>query len=89
MKNLTKTEFQFYDECETIAGYIEEHLYDTVAWQLPVDVEDVWPRGLGDENYANEMHDKAMAQVIAIMASRINGLADKMHDYHEYKLNTK
>ena len=89
MKNLTKTEFQFYDECETIADYIEEHLYDTVVWQLSVDVEDVWPRGLGDENYANEMHDKAMAQVIVIMASRINGLADKMQDYHEYKLNTK
>ena len=89
MKNLTKTEFKFYDECETIADYIEEHLYDTVAWQLPVDVEDVWPKGLGDENYANKIHDKAMAQVIAIMASRINGLADEMNDYHEYKSNTK
>ena len=89
MKNLTKTELKFYDECETIANYMEEHLYNTVQWQLPVDVEDVWPKGLGDENYANEMHDKAMAQVIALMATRINGLADKIEDYYQYKSNTK
>ena len=89
MKNLTKTELKFYDECETIANYMEEHLYNTVQWQLPVDAEDVWPKGLGDENYANKIHDKAMAQVIAIMASKINGLADEMNDYHEYKSNTK
>ena len=89
MKNLTKTELKFYDECETIANYMEEHLYNTVQWQLPVDVEEVWPKGLGDETYANEMHDKAMAQVIAIMATRINGLADKIEDYYQYKSNTK
>ena len=65
MKNLINTEFQFHDECETIADYIEEHMYDTIAWQLPIDVEDP------DENYANEMHAKAMEQVIAIMATRI------------------
>lgn len=83
MKNLTKTEFKFYDECETIANYMEEHLYNTIMWQLPLDVEE------DDENYANEMHDKAMAQVIAIMATRISGLADEINDYHEYKSNTK
>ena len=79
MKNLTKTEFKFYDECETIANYMEEHLYNTIMWQLPIDVEN------DDENYANEMHAEAMEQVIAIMASRISGLADKINDYHEHK----
>jgi hypothetical protein len=64
MKNLIDLEFQFHDECVSIADYIEEHLYDTVAWQLPVDVEDP------DENYANEMHAKAMEQVVAIMVAR-------------------
>ena len=65
MKNLTETEFKFYDECETIANYMEEHLYNTIMWQLPLDVEE------DDENYANEMHAKAMEQVVAIMATRI------------------
>ncbi len=83
MKNLTETKFKFYDECETIANYMEEHLYNTIMWQLPLNVEE------DDENYANEMHDKAMAQVIAIMATRISGLADEINDYHEYKSNTK
>lgn len=64
MKNLIDPNFAFIDECETIADYIEEHLYDTVAWQLPVDVEDP------DENYANEVHSKAMEQVVAIMTAR-------------------
>ncbi len=64
LKQLIDPDFQFHDECETIADYIEEHLYDTVAWQLPVDVEDP------DEKYFNEVHAKAMEQVIAIMASR-------------------
>ena len=64
MKNLTETEFKFYDECETIANYMEEHLYNTVQWQLLLDEED-------DENYANEMHTEAMEQVIAIMATRM------------------
>ena len=72
MKNLINTEFQFHDECETIANYMEEHLYNTIMWQLPLNVEE------DDENYANEMHAKAMEQVIAIMATRISGLADKI-----------
>ena len=83
MKNLTETEFKFYDECETIANYMEEHLYNTIMWQLPLDFEE------DDENYANEMHAEAMEQVIAIMATRINGLADKIEDYYQYKSNTK
>ena len=83
MKNLINTEFQFHDECETIANYMEEHLYNTIMWQLPIDVEDP------DENYANEMHAEAMEQVIAIMATRISGLADKIEDYYQYKSNTK
>ena len=74
MKNLINTEFQFHDECETIANYMEEHLYNTIMWQLPIDVEDP------DENYANEMHAEAMEQVVAIMATRISDLADEMQD---------
>ena len=83
MKNLTETEFKFYDECETIANYMEEHLYNTIMWQLPLDFEE------DDENYANEMHAEAMEQVIAIMATRIYGLADKIEDYYHYKSNNK
>ena len=64
MKNLIDPNFTFIDECETIADYIEEHMYDTIAWQLPLDVEDP------DENYANQVHAKAMEQVVAIMATR-------------------
>ena len=86
MKNLTETEFKFYDECETIANYMEEHLYNTIMWQLPLDVENDF---YGDENYANEMHAEAVEQVIAIMATRISGLADKIEDYYQYKSNTK
>ena len=37
LKQLIDPEFVFIDECETIADYIEENLYDTVAWQLPID----------------------------------------------------
>ena len=86
MKKLINTEFQFHNECETIANYMEEHLYNTVMWQLPLDVENDF---YGDEDYANEMHAEAMEQVIAIMATRINGLADKIEDYYQYKSNTK
>ena len=68
MKNLINPNFQFHDECETIANYMEEHLYNTIMWQLPLDVENDF---YGDENYANEMHAEAMEQVIAIMATRI------------------
>ena len=35
MKDLINPDFVFIDECETIADYIETHLYDTVHWQLP------------------------------------------------------
>jgi len=56
MKNLIDPEFKFYDECETIADYIEEHIYDTIAWQLPLDTHN---------NFS-----KAMEQVVAILASR-------------------
>ena len=64
MKDLINTNFEFIDECETIADYIESHLYDTVMWQLPLEVEDSY------ENYNNEMHAEAMEQVVAILATR-------------------
>ena len=63
-ENLIDFNFTFYDECVTIADYIEEHLYDTITWQLPLDVEDP------DENYANIVSAEAMEQVIAILATR-------------------
>ncbi len=66
MQDLINPDFVFIDECETIADYIEEHLYDTVAWQLPLDFEDPIP-----ENYANEMHAEAIEQVVAILATRM------------------
>ena len=87
MKNLTETEFKFYDECETIANYMEEHLYNTVQWQLKLDGHEL-PDDEEIDEY-NEMHAEAMEQVIAIMATRINGLADKIEDYYQYKSNTK
>ena len=59
-------DFAFIDECETIADYMEEHLYDTIAWQIPYGVD----MHEEDENYANEVHATAMNQVIAILASR-------------------
>ena len=65
MKNLINPEFAFIDECETIADYIEEHLYDTIAWQLPINEHH------SDENHANKMHGEAMEQVVAILASRL------------------
>lgn len=64
LKQLIDEDFEFIDECETIAEYIEENLYDTIAWQLPIDEHH------SDENHANEMHEKAMEQVIAILADR-------------------
>ena len=87
MKNLTETELKFYDQCETIANYMEEHLYNTVQWQLFLDDGELPDDEKIDEH--NEMHAKAMAQVITIMATRISNLADEMQDYHEYRLNTK
>ena len=62
LKQLIDPEFVFIDECETIADYIEAHLYDTVLWQLPD--EDI------DEDDYNEVHATAMNQVVAIIASR-------------------
>ena len=56
------SDFAFIDDCETIADYIEAHLYDTVLWQLPD--EDI------DEDDYNEVHATAMNQVVAIIASR-------------------
>ena len=64
-ENLINPDFVFIDECETIADYIETHLYDTVHWQLPLDVEDP------DENYANAISAEAMEQVVAILATRM------------------
>ena len=69
MKNLIDTEFQFHDECETIADYIEEHLYDTLLWQLPINDEDIYQSNEDVDNY-NEVHAEAMLQVVAILASR-------------------
>ena len=64
LKQLVDQDFAFIDECESIADYVEELLYDTVAWQLPIDEHH------SDENHANEMHAEAMRQVIAILATR-------------------
>lgn len=64
-ENLINPDFAFIDECETIADYIEEHIYDTIAWQLPLDVEDP------DENYANAISAEAMEQIVAIIATRM------------------
>ena len=69
LKQLIDLEFQFHDECVTIADYIEEHLYDTLLWQLPIGDEDIYQSNEDVDNY-NEVHAKAMEQVIAIMAAR-------------------
>ena len=89
MKDLINTNFKFIDECETIADYIEGHLYDTVHWQLPSPLSPYDPEHEEDMDRYNETHAKAMAQVIAIMASRISSLADEIEDYYEYKSNNK
>ena len=47
MNDLINPNFAFIDECETIADYMEEHLYNTVMWPLPLEVEDSY------ENYNN------------------------------------
>ena len=62
-------DFAFIDECETIAEYMEEHLYDTLLWQLPISDEDIYQSNEDVDNY-NEVHAKAMEQVIAILAAR-------------------
>jgi len=69
MKDLINKDFEFFDECETIADYIEEHLYDTLLWQLPINDEDIYQSNEDVDNY-NEVHAEAMQQVVAILASR-------------------
>ena len=69
LKQLIDEDFAFIDECETIAEYIEEHLYDTLLWQLPIGDEDIYQSNEDVDNY-NEVHAKAMEQVIAILAAR-------------------
>lgn len=66
-EHLINPDFAFIDECETIADYIEEHIYDTIAWQLPLDVDVEDP----NENYANIVSSEAMEQVVAILATRM------------------
>lgn len=89
MQEITGSNFKFYDECETIADYIETHLYDTVHWQLPSPTAPTDPDHDEDMDRYNAIHAKAMAQVIAILAMRVYGLADEMNDYDEYKSNNK
>lgn len=89
MKDLINKDSEFFDKCVSIADYIETHLYDTVHWQLPSPLSPYDPEHEEDMDRYNEMHAEAMEQVIAIMATRINGLADKIEDYYEYKLSTK
>ena len=88
MQELNGPNFKFYNECETIADYIEQHIYDTVHWQLPNPSSPVDPDDEEMDRY-NEIHAKAMAQVITILATKVYGLADEMNDYDEYKSNTK
>jgi len=71
MKDLINPDFAFIDECETIADYIESHLYDTVHWQLmtlnipsPTSPDE-------DMDRYNEMHAEAMEQVVAILATKM------------------
>ena len=69
-KDLIDPDFVFIDECETIADYIESHLYDTLLWQLPIPDEDIYESDEDVKKY-NEMHAEAMKQVVAIVATRM------------------
>ena len=71
MKDLINTNFEFIDECETIADYIESHLYDTVHWQLPSPTSPYDPEQDEDMDRYNKMHAEAMEQVVAILAIRM------------------
>lgn len=71
MKDLINTNFEFIDECETIADYIESHLYDTVHWQLPSPTSPYDPEHDEDMDRYNKMHAEAMEQVVAILATRM------------------
>ena len=70
MRDLINPDFVFIDECETIADYIETHLYDTVHWQLPSPTAPTDPDHDEDMDRYNEMHAEAMEQVVAILATR-------------------
>lgn len=70
MRDLINKDFVFFDECETIADYIQTHLYDTVHWQLPSPTAPTDPDHDEDMDRYNEMHAEAMEQVIAILATR-------------------
>jgi hypothetical protein len=71
MRDLINPDFVFIDECETIADYIESHLYDTVHWQLPNPTSPVDPDDDEDMDRYNKMHAEAMEQVVAILATRM------------------
>ena len=71
MRDLINPDFVFIDECETIADYIETHLYDTVHWQLPSPTAPTDPDHDEDMDRYNEMHAEAMEQVVAILATRM------------------
>ena len=71
MRDLINPDFVFIDECETIADYIETHLYDTVHWQLPNPTSPVDPDDEEEMDRYNEMHAEAMEQVVAILATRM------------------
>jgi len=70
MRDLINKNFVFFDECETIADYIQTHLYDTVHWQLPSPTAPTDPDHDEDMDRYNEMHAEAMEQVVAILATR-------------------
>ena len=71
MRDLINPDFVFIDECETIADYIETHLYDTVHWQLPSPTAPTDPDHDEDMDRYNKMHAEAMEQVVAILATRM------------------
>ena len=71
MKDLINPDFEFIDECETIADYMEGHLYDTVHWQLPSPLSPYDPEHEEDMDRYNEVHAEAMEQVVAILATRM------------------
>ena len=70
MKDLINPDFVFIDECETIADYIESHLYDTVHWQLPSPLSPYDPEHEEDMEQYNKVHAEAMEQVVSILAVR-------------------
>tara|TARA_Y100000385_G_C13057464_1_gene622707 strand:+ start:437 stop:694 length:258 start_codon:yes stop_codon:yes gene_type:complete len=70
MRDLINKDFVFIDECETIADYIQTHLYDTVHWQLPSPTAPTDPDHDEDMDRYNEIHGEAMEQVVAILATR-------------------